>query len=95
MNKADVIFFNEHLFLLITSSLFRQAQPVLQISRIGNHEKFPYVWEEVDYISKTKVEDRIRITGFAMRGTFKINDKIFINLKDTGFDLENYLEKDI
>jgi hypothetical protein len=95
MNKADIIFFNGHLFLLITGRLFRQAQPVLQISRIGNQEKFPYVWEEVNYISKMKVADQLRITGFSMRGTLRINYKIFINLKGTGFDLENDLTKDI
>lgn len=42
-----------------------------------------------------KVADQLRITGFSMRGTLRINYKIFINLKSTGFDLENDLTKDI
>lgn len=95
MNKADVIFFGEHLLLLLRSNIFRQALPVLQISRIGNPEKLPYVWEEINFISKMKVGDQFRITGFSMRGSFRIHYKIFINLKNTGFDLESDLNTDI
>ncbi|GEN74598.1 hypothetical protein [Chryseobacterium hagamense] len=95
MNKADVIFSGEYLLLVIRSQIFVQALPVLQISRIGNYEKFPYVWEELGYISKMKVKDQLRITGFSMRGPFRINYKIFINIKNAGFDLENDLKKDL
>jgi len=93
INKADVIFFKDHIFLLVTSRFFKQAQPILQISRIGNTEKFPNIWEEVNYISKMKVEDKLRITGFSDRGSLKISYKIFLDFKNKKFDLESYLNE--
>ncbi|GAA5102330.1 hypothetical protein GCM10023210_43240 [Chryseobacterium ginsengisoli] len=93
INKANVIFFKDHIFLLVTSKIFRQAQPILQISRIGNNEKFANIWEEINYISKIKIEDKLRITGFSDRGSLKINYKIFLDFKNKNFDLESYLNE--
>ncbi|WP_428068758.1 hypothetical protein [Chryseobacterium gambrini] len=92
VNKADVIFFKTHIFLLINGKIFRQAQPILQISRIGNTEKFKDVWEEINYISKMKVENKLRISGFALRGSFKVDYKIFLDFQNKDFDLENYID---
>ncbi|WBV53239.1 hypothetical protein [Chryseobacterium gambrini] len=91
VNKTDVIFFKTHIFLLINGKIFRQAQPILQISRIGNTEKFKDVWEEINYISKMKVENKLRINGFALRGSFKVDYKIFLDFQNKDFDLENYI----
>lgn len=91
INKADVIFFRKHIFLLIRGKIFSQAQPILQISRIGNTEKFKDVWEEINYISKMKVENKLRISGFALRGSFKVDYKIFLDFENKDFDLENYI----
>ncbi|WP_308003866.1 hypothetical protein, partial [uncultured Chryseobacterium sp.] len=92
VNKTDVIFFKTHIFLLINGKIFRQAQPILQISRIGNTEKFKDVWEEINYISKMKVENKLRISGFALRGSFKVDYKIFLDFQNKDFDLENYID---
>lgn len=84
--------FKTHIFLLINGKIFRQAQPILQISRIGNTEKFKDVWEEINYISKMKVENKLRISGFALRGSFKVDYKIFLDFQNKDFDLENYID---
>lgn len=38
VNKANVIFFKDHIFLLTTSKICKIGQPTLQINRIGNNE---------------------------------------------------------
>lgn len=91
INKTDIIFFKTHIFLLINGKIFRQAQPILQISRIGNTEKFKDVWEEINYISKMKVKNKLRVSGFALRGSFKVDYKIFLDFQNKDFDLENYI----
>lgn len=93
VDKADVILFKKHIFLLITGKFFKQAQPIVQISRIGNTEKFKDIWEEINYISKMKVENTLRIVGFALRGAFKVDYKIFLDFENKNFDLEQYLSK--
>lgn len=93
INTANVIFFKNHIFLLISSKIFKQAQPILQISRIGNKEKFDNVSEEINYISKLKINNKLRITGFSERGSVKIGYKIFLDFKTTNFDLEQYLNQ--
>lgn len=91
INYADVIFFQEHIFLLITSKIFKQAQPILQISKIGNNEKFPNVWEEINYVSKLAINTKLRIIGFSERGLVKINYKILLDFTDKNFDLNSIL----
>lgn len=89
-NIADVVFFKNHIFLLATSKFLKQAQPILQLSRIGNNEKFSEIWEEIQYISKMKVENKLRITGFSMRGSLRINYKIFVNLENKDFCIQDW-----
>ena len=93
INKADVIFFREHIFLLITSKILKQAQPILQISRIGNTEKFADIWEEINYISKSKVSTINGLPLMSQRGSLKINYKIFLDFENKNFNFEQYLNE--
>ena len=88
-NKTNVIFFNDHIFLLTKSKIFKIAQPILQISRINNDENFSWIWEEINYISMQNIDKKIRIKGFAKRGLVKIDYKIILDFNKTKFELEN------
>jgi len=78
VNKADIILLDDHIFLLAKSRIFKIAQPILQISRIDNDEKFPYVWEEISYISRQEINQNLLIKGYAQRNSIKITYKIVI-----------------
>ncbi len=39
-----------------------------------------------------KVENKLRISGFALRGSFKVDYKIFLDFQNKDFDLENYID---
>ncbi|AYN02296.1 hypothetical protein [Chryseobacterium sp. 3008163] len=87
INKSTIILLDNHIFLLTRSKIFNIAQPILQISKIGNNENFPCVWEEINYISKQQVDYKIRIKGFSKRGLAKIDYRIILDFTNTKFDL--------
>lgn len=87
INKSTIILLNDHIFSLIKSKIFKVAQPILQISRIENRENFAYVWEEITYISKQKVDDKIRIKGYSKRGLAKIDYRINLDFSEKKYDL--------
>lgn len=87
INKSTIILLDNHIFLLTRSKIFNVAQPILQISKIGNNENFPCVWEEINYISKQQVDYKIKIKGFSKRRLTKINYRIILDFTDTKFDL--------
>jgi hypothetical protein len=91
INYTDVVFFQEHIFLLTTSKIFKKAQPILQISKKGNNEKFFNVWEEINYVSKLAINTKLRIIGSSQRGLVKINYKILLDFTDKNFDLNSIL----
>jgi len=87
VNKADIILLDDHIFLLVKSKIFKIAQPILQISRIDNDEKFPYVWEEISYISKQEINQNLFIRGYAQRNSIKITYKIVIGFSQKDMDI--------
>lgn len=87
INKSTIILLNDHVFLLIKSKIFNVAQTILQISRIENKENFAYVWEKINYISKQKVDDKIRIKGYSKRGLAKIDYTIILDFSGKKCDL--------
>ncbi|MCW3167352.1 hypothetical protein OMO38_02315 [Chryseobacterium sp. 09-1422] len=87
INKSTIILLNDHIFLLIKSKIFNVAQPILQISRIENRENFAYIWEKINYISKQKADDKIRIKGYSKRGLAKIDYRIILDFSGKKCDL--------
>lgn len=78
---GDVVFLDDEIFIISFN------KSIIQLTK--SQENFPGVFFKYSYNLKQKVKERLEIKN--SNGSIKV----YLNLKNTGFDLENYLKKDI
>ncbi|WP_294238576.1 hypothetical protein [uncultured Chryseobacterium sp.] len=79
--KGDVVFLDDEIFIISFN------KSIIQLTK--SQENFRGVFYKYSYDLKQKVKERLEIKN--SNGSIKVN----LNFKNTGFDLENYLKKDI
>ncbi len=79
--KGTIIFLDDEIFIIPFN------KSIIQLTK--SQENFPGVFFKYSYNLKQKVKERLEIKN--SNGSIKV----YLNLKNTGFDLENYLKKDI
>lgn len=88
-NKADVIFLDDEIFLLLFNKPFPQAQPILQIS--NSDKSFSNISKKISFNSKFNVRGKLRIKGnFSQRITAG-NYTIFLDFKGKDLDINSIL----
>jgi len=84
-NKADVIFLDDEIFLLLFNKPFPQAQPILQIS--NSDKSFSNISKKISFNSKFNVRGKLRIKGNFGQGITSGNYIIFLDFKGKDFDI--------
>ncbi len=79
--EGTIIFLDDEIFIIPFN------KSIIQLTK--SQENFPGVFFKYSYNLKQKVKERLEIKN--SNGSIKV----YLNLKNTGFDLENYLKKDI
>ena len=88
-NNADVVFFDDEIFLLLCNKPIPQAQPILQIS---NSDKFfSNISKKISFNSKLNVHGKLRIKGNFGQGIIKGNYTIFLDFNGKDFDINSLL----
>lgn len=88
-NKADVIFFDDEIFILMFSKVLPQAQPILQIS--NSDKSFSNISKKISFTSKFNVRGKLRIKGNFGQGITSGNYTIFLDFKGKDFDINSIL----
>ncbi len=89
LNKADVIFLEDEIFLLLFNKPFLQAQPILQIS--NSDGSFSNISKKISFNSKFNMRGKLRIKGSFGQGITSGNYTIFLDFKGKDFDINSIL----
>ncbi|MCS3528884.1 hypothetical protein [Chryseobacterium sp. JUb7] len=82
--KSNIVFLDDEIFILTHN------KSTIQIGK--SQEIFPGVFKRFTYQSKRKVNYRLEIKGTFNEVFIEGDYKIYLNLKDKNFDLEEYLK---
>lgn len=88
-NKADIIFLDDEIFLLLFNEPFLQAQPILQIS--NSDKSFSNISKKISFNSKFNVRGKLRIKGNFGQGITAGNYTIFLDFKGKDLDINSIL----